>query len=56
MQLENIGSEELLGAIKDYIRDNYDYELCEDFGDELQYTLDNDKVINISINIERDED
>ena len=56
MQLENIGYEELLSVLLDYIRDNYDYELCEDCGDELQYTIDNDKVINISINIERDED
>lgn len=56
MQLENIGYEELLSVLLDYIRGSYDYDTCDIFGDELQYTLDNDKVINISINIEREED
>ena len=56
MQLKDINYEELLGVIKDYIRDNYDYELCEDFGNELQYTLENGKHINIYINVESEED
>ena len=56
MQLKDISYEELLGAIEDYISDNYDYELCEDFGNELQYTLKNGKHINIYINVESEEE
>lgn len=56
MQLENIGSEELLSVLLDYIRGNYDYDTCDIFDDVLQFTLENGKHINIYINVENEED
>ena len=56
MQLENIGYEELLNVLLDYIRGNYDYDTCDIFDDVLQFTLENGKHINIYINVENEGD
>ena len=56
MKLKNIGYEELLSVLLDYIRGRYDYETCDIFDDVLQFTLENGKHINIYINVESEED
>jgi hypothetical protein len=52
--METITEQELLQEIYNYIRDTYDFEICDNFGDELQFTLENKKHINISINIDKE--
>lgn len=55
MQLKDISHEELLSVLLDYIRDSYDYDTCDIFDNELQFTLENGKHINICINVESEE-
>ena len=50
--MENISEEELVQELLNYIRDNYDYELGEIFGNEMQFTLKNGNVIVINVDVE----
>lgn len=55
MKLENISYEELIKVLHDYINENYDYEIGNIYGDEMEFILDNGKVITITIDIDSDE-
>ena len=52
MKLENISYEELMEVVHDYINENYEYELGNNFGDEIQFILDNGKVVTITVSID----
>lgn len=52
MKLESISYEELMKVLHEYINENYDYEIGNIFGNEMEFILDNGKVITITINID----
>lgn len=53
--MKDLTYEELTNELYNYIRDNYDYEHCDNFGDELVFTLENGKQVYITINIDKGE-
>ena len=52
MKLENISYEELIQVLHNYINENYDYEIGNIFGNEMEIILDNGKVITITVGID----
>lgn len=55
-ELDRITQEELNEVILNYVREYYDYDTCDNFGDTLQFTLYDGKIINIYVNIESESD
>lgn len=49
--MENISEEELAQELLNYIRDNYDYELGEIFGNEMQFTLENGNIVVVNVDV-----
>jgi len=54
--MENLTLEELTNQILAYIRENYSYNVCDVFEDELQFTLEDGKHVNIYISLEIEEE
>lgn len=50
--MENMSEEELGKELYNYIVENYDFEFCDNFGNEMQFTLSNNKTIVVSVNVE----
>lgn len=52
--MENITIEELTQELYNYIKENYDFDFCDNFGDELQFILEDNKTITISVNVDKE--
>ena len=56
MTIYNIDNYELLDVLRKYIRDNYDYKLMEIHEDCIVITTNEDKLIQIYLQVEGDEE
>ena len=54
--MENLTLEELTNELLAYIRENYSYDVCNAFEDELQFTLEDGKHVNVYVNLEIEEE
>lgn len=52
MLLEKIDYSEIINIIHEYIRENYEYSYADIFEDEIQYHLEDNKVVNVYVNLE----
>lgn len=52
MKIEYISYEELMKVLHEYINENYEYEIGNIFGNEMELILDNGKVITITVSID----
>lgn len=48
--------EELINVVNEYIRNNYEYDYAEIFEDCIVYHYENNKVVNVYINLESESD
>jgi len=51
--MENLLVEELSQAIHNYIKENYDFDFAEIFGEEIVYHLKNGNEIYINIDLQK---
>lgn len=51
-KLSNISNDEIINAIHDYIKNNYQYNYADILNDTIIYHLEDDSVVNIYINVE----
>ena len=49
--MEDIKEEELMSKLYDYIVENYYFDSCDYFGNEMQFTLENGKVVVVNVNV-----
>jgi hypothetical protein len=54
--METLTLEEITNEILAFIRNNYDYDFCDVFEDELQFTLEDGRHVNIYVSLEIEED
>lgn len=55
-KLSNINNDEIINAINDYIKNNYQYNYADILDDTITYHLEDDSVVNIYINVESESD
>lgn len=54
--IDKLELEELIEVINDYIRSNYEYDYADIFDDAIVYHYEDNKAIQVNIDLDKEED